>query len=1037
MFSRRRDWPAHSLRSAFVAPYAIALGLALLMPATDLSAQCGGTPDCPSSTFPFGGADGRTEISPNAIEFGTGGVTCFFTTGRILEATRIRQLDASFSITETTLFTDVPAIEILSAGSVTTYPLTGSVIHAAGSVCLPSISEATAVTDRAIGVVVGGSLGEHLLPGPAPDPSCPTCRGDMNGDGFVNLGDTAGFVAALLSTSPSLCADMDDDGDADGLDIQPFMDRVISGGATGVSCSALPVSAAGTATCLNCNYTFTLCVETFNSITGVSTIECKSAAGDGSFVIPDPVVSGVRPDSYTNGPISGTLIYTANTVYRLSGGALTPIPLTTGSYVSHAPGPGGIVVTTTGGQDVIPLPGGSNVLTYADCSSPLPACGAPTTIAYNIAPCPDIDGAAANWDPVPGVICVEGACCLSDGQCVNDVAEQCCASMGGSWLGAASECGPVEACCFADGTCADLDPRCCLEVGGRPDGPGLCIPAEACCLPNGMCMMADPVCCVIDLGGMPQGPGTTCNPTGACCLPNGTCIVTTMACCTNAGGAYQGNGTACQPTVACCLPNGTCIDTTMACCNNAGGMPGAAGSSCTAPTKCCLPDGSCMDVDPVCCMQQNGNSVAGMMCGQPRRCCLPDGTCIDADPQCCTMMMGTPGPAGSMCAPPERCCLPDGTCIETDPVCCENVNGEAAGAGTLCELPPVKCCLPDGTCIDTDTDCCTMAGGQPFPGAMCQLPQACCLPDGTCMELDPQCCELLSGAVLDGPCMAPVACCLADGTCVDTDPRCCDILGEQAMPPGPCEPEACCLPSGECVPLDPRCCTAQGGTPQGAFSICAPAQRCCLPNGTCIDTDPICCQQVGGTAPGGQCEPPQKCCLQNDTCIDIDPVCCQEQGGFPFGPGTVCLPPEGCCLPDMTCIEIDRECCMERGGQPLGPGNFCLPPERCCLPGLVCLEISPDCCILAGGMPGGAPDQLCEPVEACCLSDGTCIEIHPQCCFEANGLPLGPGSICLPPQPCCFPDGGCGLLPPDCCLQFGGEPQAAPNCSPQLCEPPE
>ena len=136
------------------------------------------------------------------------------------------------------------------------------------------------------------------------------------------------------------------------------------------------------------------------------------------------------------------------------------------------------------------------------------ACGGPATIAYNIAPCVDVDGAAANWNPVPGVFCGKGACCLPDGTCEVNVAPGCCASRGGSYLGVGSICLEPEACCFPDGHCRDVDPRCCAAAGGTPNGPGLCVPEEACCLPNGMCIMADPFCCMMPgLNGAPQGAG--------------------------------------------------------------------------------------------------------------------------------------------------------------------------------------------------------------------------------------------------------------------------------------------------------------------------------------------------------------------------------------------------------------------------------------------------------------------------------------------------------------------------------------------------
>lgn len=970
-------------------------------------AQCGGLADCPTSDLPFSLPDSTTEIGPNAFQLGPFPGGCYATTGRVLAATGSRVVTSGISIESVILFTDAPAIEVLSGGVVTPHVMSGSVVHAGGSVCIPSIAESAMITDRAIGVVAAGSLSEQLFPGPPADPECATCRGDMDGNGVIDSGDLSGFVATLLSATPDHCADLNADGSVNGLDIQPMLDRVIAGGANGTSCSSVPISAAGTAACTGCNNIFTLCVETYNAITGVTTLVCESGLGDFQTVIPAPVVPGVRPDSYTNGPISGTLVYTATTVYNQSAGVLAAIPLTTGSYVSHAPGGGGVIVTTTGGMETITLPSGAIVMPYADCSASMAACGTPATIAFNVAPCVDVHGTAADWGPVPGILCEKGACCLSDGVCEENVAPGCCESRGGTYLGAASECAPLEACCFPNGSCQDLDPRCCLAIGGSPDGPGTCFPEQACCLPDGTCIMAEPFCCTdAPLNGMPQGVGTTCNVTGACCLPGDACIVTTQQCCLNAGGFYQGNGFACV-VQACCFPDGTCRDLDAVCCVRAGGAVGGAGTACAPAVKCCLPDGTCENLAPDCCTLRMGQTFAGMQCGMPTKCCLPDGSCRDLDPDCCNDLGGD-SVNGQVCGAPVRCCLPSGMCIETDRECCVNVMGSPAGPGSLCELPPSKCCLTDGACIETDPDCCTFAGGVSYAGQTCDLPQACCLPDGSCRELDPDCCLGLNGAALGvgTTCPTPEACCLPDGACIFSAPQCCTLIG--GTPQGPFSlctgVQKCCLPGGACIDADPLCCTQQGGTSLGAGTTCQQPEKCCLPDGTCLETDPACCAAAGGISlgAGAVCLPPQKCCYESGDCIDIDPECCFLSDGFPIGPGTMCLPPEACCLPDMSCIVTDPECCGNMLGQPLGPGSTCMPPEKCCFGNGMCVEASPACCIVANGIPGG-PGSFCLPVEACCFPDGGCEVIDPECCLILGAQPRGPGSSC-PPQPPCGQD---------------------------------
>ncbi len=69
-----------------------------------------------------------------------------------------------------------------------------------------------------------------------------------------------------------------------------------------------------------------------------------------------------------------------------------------------------------------------------------------------------------------------GACCLTDGSCVDGVQEDACASENGFYKGDDSVCLAPEACCFPDHSCLDADPDCCTYLGGNPQG------AETACL---------------------------------------------------------------------------------------------------------------------------------------------------------------------------------------------------------------------------------------------------------------------------------------------------------------------------------------------------------------------------------------------------------------------------------------------------------------------------------------------------------------------------------------------------------------------------
>ncbi|MFC1765983.1 GEVED domain-containing protein [Planctomycetota bacterium] len=83
----------------------------------------------------------------------------------------------------------------------------------------------------------------------------------------------------------------------------------------------------------------------------------------------------------------------------------------------------------------------------------------------------------------------------------------------------------AQACCFPDGSCADLTPEECKEQGGVPQGTGsdcstvnCSLPEfkQACCLADGTCIDATASQCRA-LGGTPQGLGTDCSSTYCDC----------------------------------------------------------------------------------------------------------------------------------------------------------------------------------------------------------------------------------------------------------------------------------------------------------------------------------------------------------------------------------------------------------------------------------------------------------------------------------------------------------------------------------------
>jgi len=205
-----------------------------------------------------------------------------------------------------------------------------------------------------------------------------------------------------------------------------------------------------------------------------------------------------------------------------------------------------------------------------------------------------------------------GACCFQAGAC-SDLDLTACQSAGGSWQGPATSCQTFTcpttgACCFLDGTCQDVALRpACDALGGEYAGDGsLCSNQPcigACCVPapSTFCISEDASNC-IQLGGTPQGLGTTCVgaasdvcPVGACCLPSGSCTDgLRIAECTTLGGAFQGDGTLCaqvscpQPIGACCLAAGGCLaDQVQATCEAFGNTWAGQGTIC--PDACAPP----------------------------------------------------------------------------------------------------------------------------------------------------------------------------------------------------------------------------------------------------------------------------------------------------------------------------------------------------------------------------------------------------------------------------------------------------------------
>ncbi|GEM_PF-2320572 len=217
---------------------------------------------------------------------------------------------------------------------------------------------------------------------------------------------------------------------------------------------------------------------------------------------------------------------------------------------------------------------------------------------------------------------------------------------------------------------------------------------QACCLGDG-CHMLLPTEC-LQLGGVPQGPGSSCdNPEiclQACCL-DGLCFgIWPAGMCAAHGGAPQGPGSQCVPGTPC----------------DQGG---------------CTSDLNCDDGDP--CTKDYCDAATGKCFHEPIN-------CDDGDP--CTLDFCDP-------ASPDFCVHIAVNCDDGDP-CTKDYCDPHTGQ---CVHEPVDC---------DDGDFCTIDRCDPATGGCVHIAnpecQACCLPDGTCDNLPVSVCKE-KGGISQGP----------------------------------------------------------------------------------------------------------------------------------------------------------------------------------------------------------------------------------------------------------------------------------------------
>lgn len=295
-------------------------------------------------------------------------------------------------------------------------------------------------------------------------------------------------------------------------------------------------------------------------------------------------------------------------------------------------------------------------------------------------------------------------------------------------------------------------------------------------------------------------------------------------------------------------------------------------------------------------------------------------------------------------------------------------------------------------------------------GFVSDVPVAFQANQGVCYKIRVSTFQSLGAVTLETYGGGPTGACLLDSnddglcdTCVEADQGCCDDQGGTFQGAGTvCTfPEACCLNDDSCQVLDPECCLSRSGMPQGPGSACGGTEAFCdSSNGACYQADRTCGLANGDApqGPGSTCGGTEAFCNSwTGACYRADQTCGLANGDVPQGPGSICRGTEAFCdFLTGDCYQADLTCALPNGDDPQGPGSVCAGREAFCDSSTgVCYRADRTCGLANGDAPQG-PETTCGGVEACCLPDGiNCLEVDIACCVgELGGVPQGSGTTC-------------------------------------------
>jgi len=377
-------------------------------------------------------------------------------------------------------------------------------------------------------------------------------------------------------------------------------------------------------------------------------------------------------------------------------------------------------------------------------------------------------------------------------------------------------------CCFSDGASCSSS-NCC---GKNLSPPSLCLertPGNYFCCKN-VSPSQPPVSCSVSTGCC--GSNTTCEG-GSCCLDAGSpCINTTphANCCSGSScisGSCQAcgtNGLPCCPTGNACGPwlkcstAGICIpcgNSSQPCCPNSPTCnPGlnliCAGGNCQGcggANQICCPSGSPCGAGYVC----NSGNIC-QLCGQDNQACCTTGTPCSTSGTCISGICKTLIPLGGICtgaSGPSTLCT-SGYCQATAPPC---NSPPCSGTCSVTPLPDLSNCAIQGVGCDPNKPCCNPPLYCAPVSNVCKTP--CGQANQPCCATSPQCstslgcivnickpCSSTPGTSCSGtgasPCCSPLTC--------GTSNKCCKPFGE------PCSgsnASQCC--SGICNSSTSKC----------------------------------------------------------------------------------------------------------------------------------------------------------------------------------------------------------------------------------------